>query len=817
MANIDQIVDKDFVKTIIDAAKALGTLDDAAVKYFQDLLKGKEATDQITKLQKELVKQTETLTILDEKLNSDYVKNTAAINTKKKALADAIRIEGSAEGSLVRMRQKLSELTTAYDKAGTRTKAAASEIDKLSREIGKAEAATNRHQRGVGGYADQLGKLAGSNNIVTNTYTTMVAPIKSATTAMKGMSIAEALVLWPIALIVAAFVAVVAIFKTTDSGANSLKGAFEGVKNVIDILVDRAERLLRLDFKGAFGGAKKAIEEAAKAGYNYVQTMDDIEDREAASVSRKARMNKEIAELINLSKDARLSHQEQADAAKKALAMQEEVNGIELGFLKEKNSAEEKNIASKIQNDKLSIEQKEAQLQQWLLVDDKELNSLAAKDAAFAEFYNKNESAFQKLQAGKAGETDKEREVLEANRRVRTAYTADLVAIEEEKNKKVQEKRDADKKLAEANAQFIANQAQQEYDRQILLIQATATSKEDAENKIFEFKKESLKKTLSLLEIELNAFKGTELEKIALKEKLEKAKSDLEKVGIEQTIKDNDRALESRKKMTEDAMAWDKEQDEIEKENKKTKEEKDKEVSKTREEQLKAVQDQSIELAKSLFDYKSSLLDGEMQKLEEKNSKGLLSEKQFAREKAIIEEKQFKNNQAQALVDIAINTAVAVQKLWGTGGLAPILIGLAIASGLVQTGIVLSKKPPAIPAFFQGGIAELGYGTIAEKEPELMRQKSGKWSLWTKPGMFSGEEFKGARIYPGNVSKEMLSNSGHSGFNQNFNDTQIVTEIRGMRNDIKNINKPIYDKDRRVIGMGNENHQQIYLNRYKIN
>ena len=63
----------------------------------------------------------------------------------------------------------------------------------------------------------------------------------------------------------------------------------------------------------------------------------------------------------------------------------------------------------------------------------------------------------------------------------------------------------------------------------------------------------------------------------------------------------------------------------------------------------------------------------------------------------------------------------------------------------------------------------------------------------------------------------MLSNSGHSGFNQNFSDTQIVTEIRGMRNDIKNINKPIYDKDHRIIGMGNNNHQQIYLDRYKIN
>jgi len=151
----------------------------------------------------------------------------------------------------------ISELTKEYDRAGTRTKAAAKEIDNLSREIGKAEAATNRHQRGVGGYADQLGNLGGKfGNVISglqNTGKSMWALVANPIGAF-------------IALVVGAFAGLIAIFKSTDSGANALKGAFEGLQNVMDIIVDRAEKLLKLDFRGAFGGAGKAIKEAAAAG-----------------------------------------------------------------------------------------------------------------------------------------------------------------------------------------------------------------------------------------------------------------------------------------------------------------------------------------------------------------------------------------------------------------------------------------------------------------------------------------------------------------------------------------------------------------------
>lgn len=70
-----------------------------------------------------------------------------------------------------------------------------------------------------------------------------------------------------------------------------------------------------------------------------------------------------------------------------------------------------------------------------------------------------------------------------------------------------------------------------------------------------------------------------------------------------------------------------------------------------------------------------------------------------------IEVKQFKANQAFALAEIAINTAMAIAKIWSqTGVLAPFLTVGAVIMGGIQAGIVKAKQPPAAPSFAQGGI-----------------------------------------------------------------------------------------------------------------
>ena len=896
MANIDQIVDKQFVQTIIDAAKALGTLDDAAIKYFQDLLKGKEATDQITKLQKELVKQTETLTQLDEKLNSDYVKNAAAINAKKKALADAIKMEGAAEGSLVRMRQKLSELTAAYDKAGTRTKEAVKEIDKLKQQIDKAEEATGRHQRSVGNYGKSFEALKN--------------PIKIAGDLVRGF-LANPFVA-AIAGIAGAFVLLKNALSRTEEGQDKLNKVTNVFKSILDTAMNIISKVANVLFD-AFSKPKETIKELGEfletnlinrfkafgeigssivkifssdwkqgikdLGQSFVQLgtgLDKVQQsgivdglkamgnqfvdnaKKAAILAelenkyRKdlradekedAKLQLESAELRAKAEELKKSNADEAIKLQgKAFDIDERILIDEKQLLKEK--LEIAKYKQQINKDDIAARDEIAAIEAEIDTKEAEFNEkkrerlrtfMRLKKEAYAEEQQRQKAALQVEQTNAEATIannniivedqkkslaertaavnanfeiqknltdknfavdrvllDKELEIkfisqedyntqieeLEASKnntilKLTTDKNNQLTVINDQETKKQQD-------LIKAQVEFSINENERDYNRKVMLIKATTKDKDEQNRKILELDKSITQNQIDILTASLVNFKGTEEEKLAIKNKIADAQVNLDNMTLETEISNGER----RKKIYEQLYSSFK------------------------------------QITGAYFDFSEAKIAGDLTRLEQKNEKGLLSEKQYNKQKAELELKAAKNSRARGIFEATIGIAEAVVnalKVIPFFPLGLIMAGTAGILGGLQIGKILTAPLPTVPAFHLGGIAKLGYGTIAEKEPELMRQKSGKWSLWTKPGMFSGEEFKGARIYPGNVSKEMLSNSGHSGFNQNFSDTQIVTEIRGMRNDIKNINKPIYDKDHRIIGMGNNNHQQIYLDRYKIN
>ena len=121
----------------------------------------------LTAAEKEAVRIAKGLETSEAKINALQTGSTKLLTEKRlkvqqltAAEKEGVKTAGAHENSLVKMRQKLKELTTAYDNTGKRTKVAAQEINKLSTQIEKAEKATNRHGRGVGGYAKQLGGLA---------------------------------------------------------------------------------------------------------------------------------------------------------------------------------------------------------------------------------------------------------------------------------------------------------------------------------------------------------------------------------------------------------------------------------------------------------------------------------------------------------------------------------------------------------------------------------------------------------------------------------------------------------------------------------
>jgi tape measure domain-containing protein len=110
----------------------------------------------------------------------------------------------------------------------------------------------------------------------------------------------------------------------------------------------------------------------------------------------------------------------------------------------------------------------------------------------------------------------------------------------------------------------------------------------------------------------------------------------------------------------------------------------------------------------------------------EKALKKAQIEKDYAQKAYEIKLAAFKNDQVFSLAQIAMNTAMAVAKVWGQTGVAGIIAELApIAMGLTQTAIVLGQAPPSPPALGDGGIVMPKVGgvsaTLAERgSPEVV-------------------------------------------------------------------------------------------------
>ena len=141
----------------------------------------------------------------------------------------------------------------------------------------------------------------------------------------------------------------------------------------------------------------------------------------------------------------------------------------------------------------------------------------------------------------------------------------------------------------------------------------------------------------------------------------------------------------------------------------------------------------SVAGANEIFNIGASLLDRQFQKIEEDARKKLDNDKltaeqrkkieeQFEKEKAKLRRKQALIDKAQALFNIAINTAIAVSKVAAqTGIISPFLIPLIIALGALQAAVVIAKP---IPSFYKGGVVDYESGG---------KVKSGYEMPWSTP------------------------------------------------------------------------------------
>jgi len=810
-------------------------------EYSKIINKASDEQNKLTTLAKEHQKIQQQLVITEAKLfaskseaNKQLIENRAELQKQNQAIKDNIKANEASEGSLVRMRLKLKDLTDAYDKSGVRTKAAAKEIDSLSREIGKAEAATNRHQRGVGGYADQLGQLPGF--------------LGRAASGAAGLGKQLwALVANPIVAIVAALVVGLGLlfkaFKSTDDGATTFAGVLKAIGNVINVLMDRLVSFGKLlwdiatfDFKGikenavdTFGGITKAIGEAATAGMNYAKVLDSIEDREAASAVRAAKLRKEIQELTVASTNEALGSKEQIRL--KELAMQKaiELNSIEKGFLTEKTKNEADNLASMIEGDNLTIKSKQELLNKWLLIDDTMLESAMENDKEFANFYNKNATAFQALQKMKADEIDKETELVTETRRLQKGLFTEKEQLRKDEESKIKESNekkkeqskleielgkqvtestkkqiaedeklieedfknflaisDAEmeqvnkdfeekKQIGELEVQAAIRDRQRQYEAEKMLIESTAGNETEARRQIFDLNKKYIADDIALVRDQMNIAGLSAEQQIELSNQLK----DLE-LENQQLVADND------KKLHDEKLARQKE-----------------------------LVDGLIQLGSKIFEFSIANTNAELSALEEKNKKGIISEEEFNKKKAELEIKKAKQERTKALFEIAVNTATSIIKTLSQFGIPAALPFMAIAAALggIQAGIVL-KEP--LPKYWTGTKNAKEVGIVGDRGRELATLTTGENVMFDKPTLYAGKKFKGMHVRTNAETERIMSATEHTGFGAvSFSDSKLLEKLDSVERAIKNKKEWIVDDEYKVIGYQQSNQRNIYLNRLK--
>jgi hypothetical protein len=451
------------VKTIDEGTKSIK--DNAATLENLNAAK-KKTNDETTKqdaLDKQLAASEKKLKDTEDSRLKTIIENRIKTQEATQALKDKIKANEGEEGSLVAMRLQLKELTDAYDKSGTRTKAATDEINKLSREIGVAEAATNRHSRGVGGYADQLGKLPG--------------PIGQAATGIKGFvqqlwTLTSNPIVAVIALIVGAFVGLYKIFVSTASGAEKIKEIFASLHAIMNVLRERIVHIIEGfkalfqgkfkeaadDFKDSVKGISDELLKAASAAAELARQQNELNKQMAYHVSEVADEEKAIQKYLMLSKDLGQSDKDRIEDLKTAMDLSKKKSEQDVKFAQKQfdidvgNAALKANIDQKTLGDwiKMNTDQQSIALESSKTLQNA-YNLLGGADAVKAL-----EESYAKVQAAdQAYYQENKRTTSQLSTLLKDLITERITAAEVENNKQIAiiNQRHIDTKSSEAQYQ----------------------------------------------------------------------------------------------------------------------------------------------------------------------------------------------------------------------------------------------------------------------------------------------------------------------------------------------------------------------------
>jgi len=892
-----------YKKLIDEAAASTDNTNKKTNEYAKLLNKAADDQNKLTATAKDLETQQKQLTQTEAKLltvnseanktlvksQQEYQKSAAEIKLKIKAQqAEKGSIDQlSAVNSILEKRLKAVNLTT--EEGRKKADLLRSAIDKNNVKIKENSSALSAQKINIGNYGSAF------SNLITQFKNGEISSKQLATGIIGiGKAMAKAILMNPILLaiaaIIGAIVGLVKVFKSTDEGATAFAGVMKALGNIIDVLVDRLVSfgkllfdIITLDFKGmkenavdAFGGIGKAIGDAARAGWEYAQVLDAIEDRESASLTRAAKLRKEIEELTVASKNRNLGSTEQIRLAELAMKKSKELSELEVGFSKQKTEAEKNNLASLIEGDNLTVKSKQELLEEWLKIDDLQLQSELEKNKQFANFYNKNEKDFQKLQKLRAGDVDNETSLVTETRRLQTSlftFKVDLRRDEEASLKESQER-----KIKDAE-----NLSQKELNE----VTKTQTAKIGIDEKYFS---EDTKKQLAFLTRKLEIYKGnedetlkiqTDIDNLKLKESeaIQKKGLDLWKKQLEawKNIEDEKKkkAEETAKEQAkidqlyiEAAIADKQRQYEMEvaiieatAKNETDKREKIHVLNqKTIDEEIQNAQDmlqfldltseEEIYWIEKIKDLKHEAALAEMEDdtktAEEKKKKileymdavksigsalfafsinktqGELTALEDKNKKGLISDQEYAKQKSKLELKQAKQQKMQALFEIAINTASAIVqalpnVALAIMAGVlgaIQAATVLATPLPV--ALAKGSKNAPKEFIAGEAGRELVTLKTGEVLMANKATLFSGNKFKGATVFSNPETEKIMSSTEHKGFGAvSFSDSKLLKKLDSVEKAIKNKKEWILDNEYRVIGDQTPTQRNIYLNRLK--
>lgn len=684
---------------------------------------------------------------------------TAAAKATEKAAKEQSKknqIDSLAETSLVKMRLKLKELTTEYDKAGTRTKAATAEINNLSKAIAKAEEATNRHGREVGNY----GKMW---------------------EGLKGML--------PIVSIAAVGAAIVSTFNSIKNSTHATADAFEFATNGMKSGIDQFWRTLAT---GDWTNFTTRMAEAIRGGYEFASMMDEVDDRLRAFSMMDADSKEKAIDLEIKMRNGLISPEERKKAGLERLALEETLvekrkSIAQLAFDANEKEAlrltgfyeEQKNL-TKTQNEELyKIGQKK------LDIIAKDIDSQKKSDAKVYKAKVDQYEKMRKLNTATVGGGG-----VSGGSQIQLEDTPEMILIKKEidfTEKAVVEYAGLLKQFdnMKKNSADKGEVTQDSFTKAYNNLKDAAVSGKENTRKVY--------RTISTAEAEItaDAKKANEDAKKAAADRTKAEKEAAEKrvkIWADETWakqeqkneqqKIDEKYLEDFAKLIDDELDLEDAKQEkiieatiaagekiLDEKQKLSEKEKDQRIKNEEDFKQAAIQ-QGQELGNYLFESKKKQLELEFQAAEGN-----------AEKQAAIKRKIAQADKKQALFNIAVNTAVAVSKVWGQTGIGGILAQWPVlAMGVIQAAMVAAQK---VPEFATGTeFAPGGLSMVGERGRELIRNPRGEVYLANNPALVNLE--RGSKV---------INNSRTEAY---LNDGNIVSELRQTRKAIQRMPQPVF-------------------------